>query len=623
MLFERLLAVADLADKYAAFAQEFRRMMQDQLDRIQTIRTGCQSKRRLVQELCRARIHVSLIYVRRIADNEVVLDVIEVTEEIGLYEPHAILHAMRGYVDGGDLERIRRDINGIHDGIRERVGKRDRNAATAGAKIDHAFSVAIRKPRREALGDQLGNGRARHEYPLIHEITAPGEPSFIQQVGQRHTLVDPPPRKLGYGVLFGLANRSRVHRRGIRMFQLQCGEHQPGSFIERVIRTVAVVELRICKATRVFANQLFNIFSGCVRHLRESSTIPAANPVAKLVELPPPAFTEVCSMASLRPVIALILLLALGAGIYVALRMDSPPPQPTTATLLPASDPLPDVALTDHRGNAVGAEVFKGRWNLVFFGFTHCPDICPLTLQVLADARRQLRDAGIEDLPRIVLVSVDPERDTPESLANYLSHFGDDVLGLGGELAEIRKLTGALGIFFDKQMADASGNYGVDHSAVVLLMNPAGRLRALFSTPHTAENFVHDLPLIMSEAKATAGSAPLVVSDVTVTGSMPGMSMSAGYMTFTNNSGSDIRINRISSPQFAAVEMHETVIENDIARMRPIDAIVVPANDSASLQRGGKHLMLMQPSGTGNEVTLNIWSDDTLLLTVTTRIADR
>jgi protein SCO1/2 len=328
-------------------------------------------------------------------------------------------------------------------------------------------------------------------------------------------------------------------------------------------------------------------------------------------------------MALLRPVIVLLLLLALGAGVYVALRMDAPPPQPTTATLLPASDPLPEVSLLDQHGNAVGADVFEGRWDLVFFGFTHCPDICPLTLQVLADARRQMRDAGIEDLPRIVLVSVDPERDTPDSLASYLSHFGDDNLGLTGELEQIRKLTGALGIFFEHQMADESGNYGVDHSAVVLLMNPAGRLRALFSAPHTAGNFVHDLPLIMSEAGSAPNLAPLVVSDVTVTGSMPGMRMSAGYMTFSNNSDNDIRITRISSPQFAAVEMHETVVENDIAKMRPIDAIVVPANGSASLQRGGKHLMLMRPQDNVQAVTLNVWSDDTLLLSVSTRIADR
>lgn len=328
-------------------------------------------------------------------------------------------------------------------------------------------------------------------------------------------------------------------------------------------------------------------------------------------------------MASIRPFIALILLLALGAGVYVALQMSAPPPQPTTATLLPASDPLPDVALIDHNGNRVGAEVFNGRWDLVFFGFTHCPDICPLTLQVLADARRQMREAGIKDLPRIVLVSVDPERDTPESLASYISHFGDDNLGITGTLPEIRKLTAALGIFFDKQMADESGNYGVDHSAVVLLMNPGGRLRALFSAPHEAANFVNDLPLIMSEATAEKTRAPLMVSDVVVTASMPGMSMSAGYMTFTNNSDADIRISRISSPQFAAVEMHETMIENDVAKMRAVDAIIVPANGSVALQRGGKHLMLMQQAEGEDSVTLNFWFDDTLLLSLNTSIADR
>jgi protein SCO1/2 len=132
----------------------------------------------------------------------------------------------------------------------------------------------------------------------------------------------------------------------------------------------------------------------------------------------------------------------------------------------------------------------------VFFGFTHCPDICPLTLQVLADARRQLAEMGTEPLPRIVLVSVDPERDTPAKLAQYVSYFGDQNAGITGELDELRKLTGALGIWFEKSSLGGD-NYAVDHAAAVLLIGPEGGYRAVFSTPHEAANFVHDLPIIM------------------------------------------------------------------------------------------------------------------------------
>ena len=111
---------------------------------------------------------------------------------------------------------------------------------------------------------------------------------------------------------------------------------------------------------------------------------------------------------------------------------------------------------------------------------------------------------------------------------------------------------------------------------------------------------------------------PLAASDVVVTASMPGMQMSAGYLTLTNNTDSDIVVTRVTSPQFGRVEMHETVIENDVARMRKLEELVVPANGQVSFERGGKHLMLMQPASDGDAVTLNIYSAEAVLMSVTT-----
>jgi protein SCO1/2 len=99
-------------------------------------------------------------------------------------------------------------------------------------------------------------------------------------------------------------------------------------------------------------------------------------------------------------------------------------------------------------------------------------------------------------LPRIVLVSVDPERDTPAILAEYVGYFGEDNLGLTGSLEEIRKLTDGLGIYFEKQAANGE-NYVVDHSAAVLVIDPDGGFHSLFSGPHVVDNYVHDLPLLM------------------------------------------------------------------------------------------------------------------------------
>jgi protein SCO1/2 len=193
---------------------------------------------------------------------------------------------------------------------------------------------------------------------------------------------------------------------------------------------------------------------------------------------------------------AAVAIIAIATGAWLSFRMAAPPAVPRVATVLPATIDLPDFALLDDTGSAVGRDVFDGHWDLVFFGFTHCPDICPLTLQVLANARAQMAAEGLEPLPRIVLVSVDPERDTPEKLAQYVGYFGDGNIGITGNLDELRKLTGALGIWFEKSALDGD-NYAVNHAAAVLLIGPDGDYRAVFGAPHEAENFVHDLPIIM------------------------------------------------------------------------------------------------------------------------------
>lgn len=193
--------------------------------------------------------------------------------------------------------------------------------------------------------------------------------------------------------------------------------------------------------------------------------------------------------------VAIALALTILAGAYVASRTQ-PPSTPVSALVLPAPNPVPEFSLLNQRGENVNQSVFKGQWDLVFFGFTHCPDICPTTLQVLATARKTLADSGRQLLPRIVLVSVDPDRDTPEVLGEYINYFGEDNLGLTGTLEEISKLTGGLGIYFEKQPADGE-NYAVDHSAAVLVVDPNGGFHSLFSGPHVVDNYVHDLPILM------------------------------------------------------------------------------------------------------------------------------
>ena len=195
--------------------------------------------------------------------------------------------------------------------------------------------------------------------------------------------------------------------------------------------------------------------------------------------------------------VAIGLAAALAAGVLLALRMQTPA-EPQTALVLPAPNPVPEFSLVDQHGNPADRSVFEGQWDLVFFGFTHCPDICPTTLQVLSTAKAALEEQGQSPLPRIVLVSVDPARDTPEIMGEYVDYFGDGNLGITGTLEEISKLTAGLGIYFEKQSADGD-NYVVDHSAAVLVIDADGGFHALFTGPHVVENYVHDLPIIMGD----------------------------------------------------------------------------------------------------------------------------
>ena len=195
-------------------------------------------------------------------------------------------------------------------------------------------------------------------------------------------------------------------------------------------------------------------------------------------------------------IVAIALAATLAAGVFVALRMQTPA-APEIALVLPAPNKVPEFNLVDQRGAPANQSVFEGQWDLLFFGFTHCPDICPTTLQVLSAARAALAEKGQLPLPRIVLVSVDPERDTPEILGQYVDYFGEGNLGITGTLEEVTKLTTGLGIYFEKQPSDGD-DYAVDHSAAVLVIDPAGGFHALFSGPHIVENYVHDLPIIMA-----------------------------------------------------------------------------------------------------------------------------
>lgn len=141
-----------------------------------------------------------------------------------------------------------------------------------------------------------------------------------------------------------------------------------------------------------------------------------------------------------------------------------------------------ELELIDHRGQPFTRDNFEGRWTLVFFGFTFCPDICPTTMSFLNQLMTQLEGTEAADT-QVVMVSVDPARDTVEQLAGYVPFFNPDFIGVTGEFLDIHRFATALNTPFRKVPGQDSENYLVDHSANIVLINPRGDYHAFFKAP--------------------------------------------------------------------------------------------------------------------------------------------
>lgn len=181
---------------------------------------------------------------------------------------------------------------------------------------------------------------------------------------------------------------------------------------------------------------------------------------------------------------------AAALGVYTAVgvaRRSNLPPQ-IPGLLWPDPKRLEPFSLIDQNGDAFGVAQLEGHWNLIFFGYTHCPDVCPLTLQSIKAAKSKLAELGAEtDDVRPVFVSVDPERDTPERLKSYLGFFGEDFVGVSGEHPALSDFASQLGAIYARGEDDDAGGYLVDHTATVLLIDPGARVVGLLHAPHEPE----------------------------------------------------------------------------------------------------------------------------------------
>lgn len=169
---------------------------------------------------------------------------------------------------------------------------------------------------------------------------------------------------------------------------------------------------------------------------------------------------------------------ALGLG--AALVWQARAPQDLPATRITGEAAITNAyALTDQTGRAVTAETFAGQWQLVFFGFTYCPDICPTTLAYLASVMDLLGDDAKEVAP--IFITVDPQRDTVGVMADYVTAFHPALIGLTGTEAQVAEAATNFRVFYERAEEEAAPDgYMMAHSGYIYLMHPDGRFEAVF-----------------------------------------------------------------------------------------------------------------------------------------------
>lgn len=170
----------------------------------------------------------------------------------------------------------------------------------------------------------------------------------------------------------------------------------------------------------------------------------------------------------------------------------------TSATILPQPLNIAAFKLEDKNQQPFSNQNFQRQWSFVFFGFTHCPYMCPTTLTMLKQLYRNLQNDKIQPLPQIVFITVDPERDSSKALKDYLQNFNSAFEGATGSKAQIDALTKQFNVVYAKIFLDGDKtHYSIDHSGTIILVNPKGQIFAIFSAPYDPLNIAKDYEKII------------------------------------------------------------------------------------------------------------------------------
>jgi protein SCO1 len=155
-----------------------------------------------------------------------------------------------------------------------------------------------------------------------------------------------------------------------------------------------------------------------------------------------------------------------------------------------------DFTLPTSTGDPMSLSDFRGKYVAIFFGYTYCPDVCPTTLN---DLQQMVKSLGAEraDDVQVLMISVDPERDTPEQLATYLDYFDPSFIGMTGSVEDIQPVASQFGIFFERQPGSENTGYLVDHTSAVTIIDPEGHVRMIFTYGVQGADMASDLAYIM------------------------------------------------------------------------------------------------------------------------------
>ena len=196
----------------------------------------------------------------------------------------------------------------------------------------------------------------------------------------------------------------------------------------------------------------------------------------------------------------LLLLVLWGALLALVLWWmypEKPIPPELQGVLRPHPKPLQAFELIDQRNRPFTLERLRDKWSMVFFGYTYCPDICPTTLSTLSAVAGKLRSESLAiGNEQVVFVSVDPERDLPETLAGYLKYFDETFVGATGSKSAIDQVTGQFNAGYIKEAETQSGEYLVSHTSSIFLVDPDTHLVAVFAPPHDPDTIVEQYRLV-------------------------------------------------------------------------------------------------------------------------------